>query len=79
MADDTVPVDPQLGYLRMRAEREAMDRARRWVAVDPFYEGQPISRREHALMMLALRCLTMPTETDIAQVELEARHGFTRA
>jgi hypothetical protein len=60
-------------HLVARAEREAMARARRWATVDPYYHSEPITRREEALMMLALRALTCPTETDIAQ--LMGRHS----
>lgn len=65
-------------HLKLRAEWEAMERARRWVAADPFYTYKGITMREEALMRLALRCLTHPTDTDIAQVDLESREAQGR-
>lgn len=66
------PIEPDL-YRRVRAEIDAMARAGLWVDLDPFYGSLPITQREEALMKLALRCLTMPTETDIALVDLEEK------
>lgn len=68
-ARDDLPVELGLPpWVARRAEREAMARAEEWVSVDPFYEGEPLTARERALMMLALRCITEPTATDIAMV-----------
>lgn len=53
---------------RVQAESEALNRALRWVKVDPFYEGAKVTQRELALMQLAMRALTEPvlTESGIA-------------
>jgi hypothetical protein len=54
-----------------RLEREAMERAERYVKVDPFYGGAAISSRERALMRLALRAFTHPDMTEAAIVEFD--------
>jgi hypothetical protein len=65
------PANPAESIDRMRQEREAIERAEQWAKADPFYEGKPITKRERALMHLALRAFTHPTMTDIALIKLE--------
>jgi hypothetical protein len=67
------PVDVWDASNRVRQERAAMDRARRYAAVDPFYHGKPITDREEALMRLALRSYTYPGDTDEMIVRLSER------
>lgn len=65
---------PAHGLLVLGQEREALDRARRYMKVDPFYRGRGMTEREAAVAALALRAFTCPAETDakIAQLERES-------
>ena len=54
-----------------QAEREAMTLARNWVKADPFYHGRPLTVREEALMMLALRCMTAPEGSNVALLNMQ--------
>jgi hypothetical protein len=57
-----------------RRETEAMDRAIRWVMLDPHYEGKNLTRREHELMMLAIRCYGQP---EFVESEINKRQTCT--
>lgn len=52
--------------LKERAEREAVERAVALATVDPAYSSQPVSDRERALMVLAVRSLTSPGLVEMA-------------
>jgi hypothetical protein len=45
-------------------ETEAALRAEEYAAVDPFYEGKPLTSRERALVRLAIRAFTQPEQVD---------------
>lgn len=50
-------------------ERAALDRAERYFRADtgyPEYENKTLTKRERALMHLALRAYTFPEDTEVA-------------
>lgn len=63
----------------LRAERKALDRAKRWIQTDPFYLDKNLTPREQALMRLAVRCLTFPgrTEAELQRRERELEAANT--
>jgi hypothetical protein len=69
---DKVTAQESLG--KMRREREALDRAKRYMFVDPFYrDNNVMTPREEAIAHLALRAYTHPDDTEIATISLEIK------
>jgi hypothetical protein len=69
-------IDSQESLSKMRREREALDRVRAYMLVDPFYrDATTMTPREEAIAHLALRAYTHPRSTD----DVIRRLRFTRA